>query len=362
MGSNVIEPIVGQCEVSVSLTAPIPTYSWPPEGWPDIQNIVENDTDDTQLYKCILLLRNDMTYYQHDFPSNCVRIRTSDGAVYDSDVINHTWDASQDINGEYRYLILYLNYRVKIKDYYPISIAYNAAYWEGIDTLSTFFYDCYSLEDIPPIPVVGATSFGLMFAYCYKLSHVPLFDTSQGTDYEYMFRNCESLTEVPDFITNPAANFLGMFRDCSTLRNIPLLDVSGATSLEYLVHYNHSLQTLPDLDTSSITNFSKAFRSLYTIQRLPSLDTSNGTDFTECFRSCYILVQLDFTLPNAFVFHESVDFGSCERIEWASMVEVFNRLPSAIGKTITIDSEVDDRLTDTDRLIATNKGWTISVG
>ncbi len=358
-------------------------WSWP-DGWPDIQSIVENDTDNTYPYKCIWLLNNDCIDFDYSFGGNVEKVLTSDGITYTDDFI-HTWDALQDV-GEYRYLILYMSGDwTTQKDSRPISITYNSAFLSGQTSFYSMFYGCHSLQTIPQLDTSGGTNFSQMFYQCYSLQSIPLLDTSSGTDFGNMFYSCRSLQSIPLLDTSSGTDFSQMFYQCYSLQTIPLMDTSNGTDFSQIFAYCYSLQSIPLLDTSSGTSFIQIAKYCYSLQSMPQLDTSSGTDFSEMFNSCYSLQSvspldtssslsfsnmfyncyslqyIDASQPTYHIYNYHIDFSSSPYLSKVSILNIFNNLPTTTGQIIKIDTALNTKLSTADKEIATNKGWTVAV-
>ena len=88
---------------------------------------------------------------------------------------------------------------------------------------------------------------------------------------------------------------------------------------------------------------------------VPPLSTSAGTDFTSIFSGCPSLCQAAFSGTATTISIANCSFTSSE------IVNIFNNLSTVVGKTITIKPNWGSgSLSAADRLIATNKGWTIT--
>lgn len=146
----------------------------------------------------------------------------------------------------------------------------------------------------------------------YRYSNIVepyLFDTSNVTDMSSMFYGCSELQAIPQFITSNVTGMTSMFDGCSKLETIPLLD------------------------TSNVTNMSNMF---WGCSKLTNIGGFQGLKI-------------------------NIDLSDSSLITRESMLNIFNTIGEA-SKTITISQNVADRLTDEDKAIATNKGWTISIG
>ena len=136
-------------------------------------------------------------------------------------------------------------------------------------------------------------------------------DTSNVTDMSYMFYSCSSLTSIPQLDTSKVTNMKYMFYSCSSLTSIPQLDTSNVTNMSYMFSYCFSLTTI------------------HMINMKVNFDISPSTKFTrealvEIINNCYDLTTLNKTAK------------------------------------LTMGSTNLAKLTDEDKLIATNKGWTLA--
>ena len=137
----------------------------------------------------------------------------------------------------------------------------------------------------------------------------PKFDTSKVTNMDSMFQNCKSLTTVPLFNTSRVTNMNYMFYNCNSLTSVPLFDTSNVISMDGMFY------------------------------RCSSLTTLGG-----------------FTGLKAYL-----DLSSCPLLTKESILNVFNKAANVKSspKTLTLGTTNLNKLTDAEKAIATNKGWTL---
>ncbi len=115
------------------------------------------------------------------------------------------------------------------------------------------------------------------------------------------------------------------------------------------------LEIFEFVGSNSIANFSFMFDSCYSLQSIPQLDTSSGTNFSYMFYYCYSLSTGTLSGTSA-----TISYSNC-RLSRQALVDIFNGLATVTGQTITITSNWGAaELTEADRAIATDKGWTIT--
>ena len=160
-------------------------------------------------------------------------------------------------------------------------------------------------------------------------------DTSNVTNMRNMFDSCPSLTSIPQLDTSNVTNMSNMFSYCSSLTSIPQLDTSKVTTMNNMFYYCSSLTSIPQLDTSKVTNTRSMFnycsnlKAIHMINMKVNFDISASTKFTrealvEIINNCYDVTTLNKTAK------------------------------------LTMGSTNLAKLTDEDKLIATNKGWTLA--
>ena len=181
-------------------------------------------------------------------------------------------------------------------------------------------------------------------------------DTANVTNMNNMFYNCANLTTIPQLDTSKVTNMNSMFYNCSKLTNIPLLDTSNVTSMSTMFFGCNSLTTIPQLDTSKVTNMRNMFYSCNSLTTIPQLDTSNVTNMNNIFASCSSLKSILMT--NIGV---ALDISASTLFERTDLVTILNNLKTVTTtKTLKMGATNLAKLTDEDKAIATNKGWTLA--
>ena len=168
-----------------------------------------------------------------------------------------------------------------------------------------------------------ATSFDMCWQYD---------DTVNVTDMTSMFENCSKLTSIPNFNTSNVTKMNNMFYGCSSLTTVPLFDTSSVTSMEYMFNSCSKLTTVPQFDTSKVTNMSYMFRN------------------------CRALEAIHMININA-----NLDISSSTKFTREALLEIIGNLKAQTSgtKTLTMGATNLAKLTDEDKAIATNKGWTL---
>ena len=132
--------------------------------------------------------------------------------------------------------------------------------------------------------------------------------------------------------TENVTDFIEMFSDCPNL-------ITGAL-----------------IDTSKVTTMYRMFRNCPNLTTIPAFDTSKVTQMGEMFSGCPNLTAIHMTGMAA-----DLDISVSTRFTREALVEILNNLGTVtpMNRTLTMGSTNLAKLTDEDKLIATNKGWTL---
>ena len=208
------------------------------------------------------------------------------------------------------------------------------------------------------IKTIGnATNMQNMFYNCYSLQSVPLFNTINVTNMQNMFYNCLSLQSVPLFNTQNVTIMANMFFSCSSLQSVPLFNTQNVTIVQQMFQNCSLLQSVPLFNTQNVTNMQQMFSGCTSLNFIPNFNTALVTNFTNFANGC---VSLDRCTT---IFRNSVGLQNCQ-LSKDALVEVFTNL---IDRTATTSATIDitgnwgaTALTSDNRLIATNKNFTIT--
>ena len=147
-----------------------------------------------------------------------------------------------------------------------------------------------------------------------------------------------------------------MFYECNALTTIPLLDTSKVTNMSTMFYNCNKLTTIPLLDTSNVTNMNSMFYYCVKLTTIPSLDTSNVNSMSSMFYECSNLTEIHMTGMKV-----SFNIAASTQFTRDALVEILNNLATVTStKTLTMGSTNLAKLTDEDKAIATNKGWTLA--
>ena len=132
-------------------------------------------------------------------------------------------------------------------------------------------------------------------------------------------------------------------------------DTSNVANMAYMFYNCSSLTTIPQLDTSKVVNLSHMFSNCSSLTTIPQLDTSKTTMYG-MFSQCSNLKSILMTGMKV-----NFDISASTKFETSDLVTILNNLATVTStKTLTMGATNLAKLTDEEKAIATNKGWTLA--
>lgn len=228
------------------------------------------------------------------------------------------------------------------------------------------FNGCSSLTTIPQLDASKVTNMYGVFRGCSSLTTIPLLDTSKVEDMSNLFSDCTLLTTIPQLDTSKVIKMERMFQNCESLTMIPKLDTSNVTSVYYMFYNCTSLTTIPQLDTSKVVNANNMFYGTgFKLESLPLLDFSSVTSISGFFGYGNITTLTDLGGFTGLKINwtGSGSLKQLPNLTVQSLLNVFNTIADVTGlggRNLEIGTINLAKLTDEQKQIAINKGWTLS--
>lgn len=137
---------------------------------------------------------------------------------------------------------------------------------------------------------------------------------------------------------------------------ISFTDTSNVVNMGYMFAYCNNLTSIHLLDTSKATNMEYMFYDCGSLTTVPALDASNVTDMSLMFIKCNALISIGL-----YGFTRSIDISQTA-LGHDAIVAFLNQAGTAYNSSqkITMGSAKLALLSDEEKAIATNKGWTLA--
>jgi len=242
--------------------------------------------------------------------------------------------------------------------------------WGNVTSCEAMFMSCASLTNIKlPSSWGNVNTVKYMFAQCSTLRHI-LLPSSWDiiTNCQEMFIGCNILTNI----ILPSSwglvwTIVSMFDSCTSLYNIQLPNNFGnITFVNNFINFCYPLKNNTNFRyLGSLTQqcgFQDAFNQCENIQgtvTLDSLISKLGFYGTVAIPLKLTGLRLTNTGSTFTGVSPQIDV-SYTSLGLSALVDLFNDLPTLVSKTINITGcPGSSLLTPAERLIATNKGWSI---
>lgn len=163
-------------------------------------------------------------------------------------------------------------------------------------------------------------------------------------DLTNCFYNCSALTSIslPEGFGSTAVEIGACFYNCISLTSLTLPDGFGQNTT--IMSYNKRIGCFQNC---------KSLVSLH----LPSGFGRNATGLQNCFSNCPALTTITGN-PN---FKVSLNLSTCTKLTHDSIMVIINGLQTVTStQTLTLGSTNLAKLTEADKKIATDKGWTLA--
>ena len=181
-------------------------------------------------------------------------------------------------------------------------------------------------------------------------------DTENVNNMSSMFAECINLASIPQLNTANVTTMFAAFQNCRTITTIPVLDTGKVNKMTSTFEYCENLTTIPLLNTSNVSNMNYMFSGCNKLISIPALDVSKVTSFYQCFSGCINLKSILMT--NIGV---NLNISASTQFEKSDLVTILNNLATVTTtQTLTMGATNLAKLTDEEKAIATNKGWTLA--
>lgn len=133
-------------------------------------------------------------------------------------------------------------------------------------------------------------------------------------------------------------------------------DTENVTNMSHMFYSCTSLVSIPQLNTSKVRDIDSMFYNCSKLTTIPALDVSNVQNTYNAFTNCINLKSILMTGMKV-----SFDISASTKFERADLLIILNNLATVtVSRTLTMGATNLAKLTEEDKAIATNKGWTLA--
>ena len=206
--------------------------------------------------------------------------------------------------------------------------------------------------------------------YAFVNQHRSVFDghidTSNVTDVSFSFQNCSSLAKIPAMNFSSVNNMRSIFNSCSSLISVPQLDTSNVTDFYSCFYGCYTLVSIPQLNTSKARNVGLMFNGCTSLMSIPLLDFGNVNNISNLFGYSDIKTLTDLGGFKNLKIDFKNGLNRLPNLTVQSLMNVINNLydfranGSTTTKTLQLGTTNLNKLTDEQKAVATNKGWSLT--
>ena len=237
----------------------------------------------------------------------------------------------------------------------------NIIFPEGI-TFDLRYLSIYDNNpDVIPSNLTGA------FGYQVRTVFDSNIDTSNVKNVSHLFNECNLLCRFNEMDFSNVNNMRYAFYDCQSLISIPQLDTSNVTFFNFCFTDCKSLVSIPQLDTSNAKEVSFMFNSCTSLTSIPLLDFGNVNDISAMFGYSDIKTLTDLGGFKNLKINFTYGLNLLPNLTVQSLMNVINNLydfrangDSTTTRTLQLGTTNLNKLTDEQKAVAVNKGWSLT--
>ena len=242
---------------------------------------------------------------------------------------------------------------VSIQDWSPLNIEQPET---SVFDMSIAFFGAAYHGNISVFPYIG------QFSKAFDLLNTFYYSTIRRFSSQYTHLDFTNVTRMKS-----------TFQYCNLLQELPPIHVSALSGVSSLYATFQNCYQLKEITFIGMTagpsdgEYFRCFQGCYVLQKISGIDFSyanDGGDYSNTFSACRNLAYIDFpggpTDETGFKYSVVLSYT---RLDRDAILNIFNHL-CTITHSATIDLRNNSHtadLTAADKLIATNKGWTISL-
>jgi hypothetical protein len=141
-----------------------------------------------------------------------------------------------------------------------------------------------------------------------------------------------------------------------------ILDLSNVKDCTQAFTFNSSLKTLPKIDISSATKTVQLFYNNAKLESIDELVVNENTPFDRCFNnspSIALLIVTGTIGQNGFNVQWATNLYKQSLLSIIKCLKDYSADTSGTTWAVTLGTENLAKLTDTEKAVATQKGWTL---
>lgn len=189
---------------------------------------------------------------------------------------------------------------------------------------------------------------------------LPTLDWSQVEDVSAICFNNKGMVEIDMPQSHNVKIWRQAFYGCNSVQRIHRLDLSGATMLADIFNGCSSLQMLPELNTAKATHFANFINGCIVLERIGGIDFSSSQTEINIGQNLYTKLNALTTIKVNGTISQSITLYA-DNLSETSARSIMNALVASPlePRTITITKVLANKISESTKRIASDKGWNL---
>lgn len=190
------------------------------------------------------------------------------------------------------------------------------------------------------------------------LLSLPTLDWSSVEDVSAICFNNRGMIEIDMPSSHNIKIWRQAFYGCNSVQRIHRLDLSGATMLADIFNGCSSLQVLPELNTTKATHFTNFINGCTALERIDGIDFTSSQTEINIGQNLYSRLNALTTIKVNGTISQNITLYA-DNLAETSVQSIMNALVASPPqpRTITITKTFANKISETTKQIASDKGW-----
>lgn len=192
------------------------------------------------------------------------------------------------------------------------------------------------------------------------LLSLPTLDWSSVEDVSAICFNNKGMVEIDMSGSHNIKIWRQAFYGCNSVQRIHRLDLSGATMLTDIFNGCSSLQMLPELNTAKATHFTNFINGCTALERIDGIDFSSSQTEINIGQNLYTKLNALSTIKVNGTISQNITLYA-DNLTESSIQSIMNALVISPpqSRTITLTKTLANKISETTKQIASDKGWNL---
>lgn len=240
--------------------------------------------------------------------------------------------------------------------------------WTDYSALDGGYYSHKNNVDIWFVPIIEGQNINNLYAfsYCKRLLFVPKEIKTTNSNCSAYFAYCSRLLfiDIPTTIMQANDYINNMFYECTSLLICKNLDIRQNKDYQYYFYNCKNLEEVYGTSTGG-GKYNNMFNGCSSLKKIEGIEfdftncTSSFAHLNSMFNGCSSLEEVRFKENTLNI--GGLNLSSCTSLSHNSLLSIINACAQVTEtQTLTLGADNLAKLSEEEKAIATNKGWTLA--